>query len=167
MNKLSYTILAGIIVLIFAIGATYYFQNKNDNPVTEVSYTNSSISFPSAENGVIVANNFLNNPSVTPDDINPGNFYVGNTFTSDSSGGDSPSYVISYDKTGGYFNIALLKKPLGLSRSAAEEYLMSVLGIDTSSMCGLSYSVTVPGYVDEEASGIDYRFGFCPGSTPL
>ncbi|MES2749002.1 MAG: hypothetical protein V4606_01240 [Patescibacteria group bacterium] len=165
MNKNVYIILAVIIVLVIVIGGIIYTKN-NSTPVTTVEYTDSQVTFPSTE-GNVVTNNFLKDESVAPDVQNPGLYSLGNTFPSAETPSKLPNYVVMFDKNTGTFNIALLQKPFAQSRLAAEVYLKDLLKIDEEEMCQLSYVVTVPGYVDEVASGFDYRFSFCPDTAKL
>lgn len=171
MNKLSYILIGLILFLLIAIGVTWYIQGREIdnseyiNPVA--TYTDFSISLPNKLGTDVVIDNFLKSPSVTPDVNNPGLFFLGNTFALDPKNNKLPPYVIVYEKDTGFFNIALLQKPLALSRQEAEKYLIGLLQIDETTMCGISYTLSVPGYVDEAASGIDYRFSFCPESLSL
>lgn len=163
MNKSLFIILIIIVVLVVA---TIYF-NKNNYEVENVEYTDTYITFPDSYGKKIVTQNFLSDPAVKPDEQNEGMYTLGNEIKIDNSTGELPNYSVAYDKVEGSFNVILLKKPLANSRNAAEQYLQELLQIEQKELCGLSYMVTVPGYVDQEASGIDYRFSFCPGSTQL
>ena len=165
MSKLSYILIVLILCLLGAIGVTVFV--KNNTPTDQgVTYTDFSVILPSTTGPRVTVPNFLKDPSVTADTKNEGLYYIGNTFTTPVTG-TTPTYVVTYEKDTGYFNITLLQKPLAAARSDAETYLKNLLKVDETSLCGLSYTVSVPGYVDEEASGIDYRFSFCPDSVKL
>ena len=167
MNKLFYILSILIFMLVVAIAVTIYIKNKDATSVhTEPFYTDLSVTLPSTIGSKIVIPNFLKDPVVVVDTQNPGLYHIGDTFGV-SANGDGPLFVITYEKSSGYFNIMLLTKPFSSARIAAETYIKNILKIDESSLCGLSYTVSVPGYVDEVASGIDYRFSFCPGGVPL
>lgn len=169
MNKLSYILISSILILVSVIGITVYLKNKSNSSVVitpeRPSYTDFSISFPSSQGENIATVNFLKDKTVVPDAQNAGLYSLGNTFPADETDKTSPNYVITFEKETGFFNITLLKKPLINSQTEAEQYLKNFLKITESEMCNLSYTVSVPGYVDVDASGIDYRFSFCPGAV--
>ena len=138
-----------------------------DDTSGEVLPTDLLVVLPSDKNKNIELDNFLSKPGVSGDINNPGSYFLGNTFVADSQSNNSPAYVVVFDAKTKYFNIALLKKPLGQARLEMESYLQKLLNTDKDTMCSLSYSVSVPAYVDEAASGIDYRFSFCANAKPL
>lgn len=167
MSKLSYILITLILGLLLAIGVTLYIKNKPTLVIeNKVTYTDSSVILPSTTGSPVEVTNFLKDPAVIADAQNPGLYFVGNTFLKGSDN-SVPTYVVTYEEKNGYFNIALLVKPLARARFDAEKYLENFLNIDENSLCSLSYTVSVPGYVDEAASGIDYRFSFCPDNVPL
>lgn len=166
MNKTLIIIITLMILLVGGITATIFSQNKKiDN--TNVTYTDFNITFPSPTGNVVITNNFLQDPSVVEDTQNPGLYNLGSTIAIQPETGELPPYVVSYDKESGSFSVVLLQKPFDTSRKESEEYLKNLLKIDTSKICTLSYMVTVPGYVDQSASGVDYRFSFCSDAIPL
>ena len=125
------------------------------------------VTLPLSGGEKIAVENFLTLPEVSPDSYNENLYSLGNTFNSATqTTGDSP-YLITFDAETKYFNIVLLKKPLASIRLATEAYMKQVLDISESQMCELNYMLSVPGYVDEAASSIDYRFSFCPDSVQL
>ena len=113
-----------------------------------------------------MVSNFLKDPQAHPDPKNPGYFELGNTFPQ-SEFEPLPAYIITYIVETQYFNIILLKEPLVDSRTEAETYLKSALGISVSDMCSLDYTVYVGPGVNENYSSKDLRFSFCPGSISL
>ena len=172
MNKLPYILVGLILFLLIAIGVTWYGQSRQSTNLEPdgnqvVTYTDVSISLPNDSGTNVTIKNFLKDGTITPDTQNPGLFFLGNTFTLDSQRMSLPPYVIVYEEGTGFFNIALLQKPLAASRLEAENYLINLLQVDKGALCGLSYTVSVPGYVDEMASGVDYRFSFCSDNIPL
>ena len=171
MNKTTYIFGALIPLLLGAIVVTWYVQHRETAPVTPqgATYTDFKAILPTTNNGgTVTVDNFLKNPAVAPDVQNKGLYFLGNTFEKEAFGsGASPLYVVTYDAQSGYFNVTLLKKPLNVSQQAAEIYLRDLLKLDNDALCSLSYMVSVPGFVDENASGYDYRFSFCPDSTKV
>lgn len=175
MNKLSYILIVFILFLLVAIGVTIYLKNKKvldqipDAGIleTNISYSGPTVSLPNTQGSNTLVDNFLATPSVIKDEYNSDIYFLGNTFTTNLSSSDLPPYIITYEIDTGFFNIALLQEPFTISRQRAESYLKNLLQLDDAEMCELLYSVSVPGYVDDSASGIDYRFSFCPDSTIL
>jgi hypothetical protein len=110
-------------------------------------------------------------PLTYQDPFTPDHYYLGNHIqigtTPDSTAGKNLPYIIEYIKSTQFFNIALLKEPLGASRLEAERYLLTHLGISKVDACKLKYSVAVPHWVNEQYAGIDLRFSFCPRATQL
>lgn len=167
MNKLSYILTFLILSLLVVIGVTVFVKNKNVSvALIAPVYTDFSVTLPSTTGPKVTVPNFLKNNAVIEDAQNPGLYFIGNTFPTATST-NSPTYIVTYDKTTAYFNIALLSKPLSSARNDAELYIRNLLKVDDSSLCGLSYTVSVPGYVDEAASGVDYRFSFCLDTIKL
>jgi hypothetical protein len=123
----------------------------------------SGITLPLSNGGSVDVENFLALPEVSPDANNQNEYYLGNSFEDY----ETSEYIVTFDAETKYFNIALLKKPLATSRQAVEAYMKKTLNLSESQLCELNYTVSVPGYIDEAASGIDYRFSFCPGSVQL
>jgi hypothetical protein len=167
MNK-SLLLKVGTLVFLLILVVWVWFAGRRNANVTQpvltnVEYTNLNITFNNQSGGVVKTENFLANPNVLPDTHNQGLYVL------DGSAVVSPAqhYTITYEKKIGFFNVVLLQKPLSSSRQEAELYLKTMLGIDNAAMCHLYYMVSVPGYVDVPASGIDYRFSFCPGSITL
>jgi hypothetical protein len=163
MSKLSYVLIAAIVFLIGAIIVTTFMQSSDVNPPNQKAvYTDLNVTLPSTSGAGVTTTNFLTDETVTSDTQNPGMYFLGNTFAD-----NTPAYVVMYERESGIFNVTLLKEPLASARLEAEAYLKTLLAIDEKEMCKLSYMVTVPGYVSEEASGFDYRFSFCPGSFSI
>lgn len=168
MNKTLYIFFAIILFLMLAIGVTLLRQDSGSGEgVTNVVYTDLNITFKPQNGSDIMASNFLANETVKEDTQNPGLYELGNTAESDVVTGGEPAYAVIFDKESGVFNAMLLKKPFVQSRLEMEVYLKNLLQISDEEMCQLSYSVTVPGYVDQNASGQDYRFSFCSDAVQL
>jgi hypothetical protein len=171
---MKFSLLITIIFLFFIPISVYVLYNtlikdasitKPDNTVSQPS--DDGITLPLSTGQDIDVENFLALPEVTPDTYNAGTYFLGNTFTPVLDEGSGSAYVVTFDAETKYFNIIILKKPLSTARMEMETYLKNVLKISEKDMCALNYTVSVPGYVDEAASGADYRFSFCPGSVQL
>ena len=167
MNKTIIIFVSLILLLIGAILFTVFSKNQDKNINPNVQYTDLKITFPSEKGNQVVTKNFLTDTTVTPDEQNPGMYFLGDTIAIQPATGKLPPYVVTYDKNSSNFNVTLLEKPFKQSREQAEEYLKTLLETDEESLCKLSYMVTVPGYVDASASGLDYRFSFCSDGLQL
>ncbi len=167
MNKKIYLIIGIMALLLVAIVFSMFEQDTEPATITDVAYTDLSVTFKPSQGSDIVADNFLKNPTVKLDEQNPGMYELGNTFPAEQTSSPQPSYVVQFDKSTGTFGITLLEKPLNKSRLEAEAYLKDLLKVDEKEMCTLTYTVAVPGYVDQNASGQDYRFSFCADAVQL
>lgn len=178
MKKVEISIISTIVILAVLITATLLWQketpveNQQFDDLSDIENQDDYI--PSSTDIVVktvegnkTIHNFLAAEDVTPDSHNGGHYFVGNTFEAASNGSGDPAYVITYQANTSFFNIILLQKPFGASRLQAEQYLQRILQLDEQSMCILQYALSVPGYVDEEHSGVDYRFSFCQDSISL
>lgn len=115
---------------------------------------------PSAS-GTLSVRNFLTDTDVYEDARNPGLYELGN------EPGKSARYSIEYIAQTGFFNITLLDVPLATTRAEAEAALRQRLGLSDQQLCALRYGVAVPAFVSPDASGVDYRFSFCPDAVSL
>lgn len=168
MNKLTYLLIGLILVLLILIGVTVYSKNAKQTSVVQPPvYTDFSVTLPSNTGPKVTVPNFLTDPSVIPDPQNKGLYNIEQASTSITAPENSENFAITYEKATGYFDVVLLKKPFSVARENAEHSLRNLLKLDNSSMCGLSYTVSIPRYVDSKAYGTDYRFSFCPGSVTL
>lgn len=138
-------------------------------PVPTTSTPGIITSVPVAGGGTIQVNNIINDPATVKDPVNPGYYYLGyHTYEGvpDSTATDNPPYVILYIEATHYFNITLLKEPIGTVREEAEQYLMTHLGISQDQMCQLNYTIGVPNFVNSQFAE-ELGFSFCPGATLL
>ncbi len=138
-----------------------FFTTEVIKDTSPTQLPNNELSLPTQNGRDVVIPDITRLPEVKEDVYNDGLYYVGvQTRPTDL-------YTITYDETSGYFNIVLLKTPFALARTEAENKLRQVLELDDSSLCDLTYTVTVPGYVNQAASGVDYRFSFCDDAVTL
>lgn len=167
---MKFSLVITIIFVVFIPISVYVLYNtlikdvsitKPDNTVAKPS--DSGVTLPLTNGESIDVENFLALPEVTPATYNTNDYFLGNTFEDVQTA----EYIVTFDAETKYFNIILLKKPFAASRLSVETYIKKTLDLSETQMCGLDYTVSVPGYVDEAASGADYRFSFCPGSVQL
>ncbi len=139
-------------------------QNVAMTAASSSSQQMTTLSVAAATGGYIPTNDFLKDPTTVKDTFNPGYYYIG---TPDSTTTGNPPYTITYIEATQYFNIALLQEPIGAARAAAEQYLMTRLGVTQDQMCSLKYMVSVPWTVNQAFTGRNLGFSFCPGATAL
>lgn len=121
-----------------------------------------SLSITTYSGDTVATRNFLDDPSVTEDSVNPGYYYLGN-----QPQGTSTPYLIEYIKETDYFNIELLEEPIGETRKSAEDDLRSRLGLSDSELCALDYVVSTPTSVNSTYASINLGFSFCSGAVTL
>ncbi|MEK7604636.1 MAG: hypothetical protein AAB442_02470 [Patescibacteria group bacterium] len=123
--------------------------------------------------GTLVTMDFTHNGVTIPDTTNKGRYLLAGdlgycvTDSSACQAGAESRFNIVYDSNYGSFTIALLVEPLGQTRRAAEQFLMTTLGIGQKDMCRLNYYVGTTVGINETYSTKNLGFSFCPGATPL
>ncbi len=116
---------------------------------------------------------FLHNGVTMPDPANPGRYLIAGSVGYCLPDGTCPSaasttdFSISYSTGTSFFNVALLKEPLGPVREEAEAFLEKTLGVPQAELCSLNYYVGTPYYVNQFYSGTNLGFSFCPGAVAL
>lgn len=120
-----------------------------------------SMTLPTPGGAVLHTKNFLASPETKADSVNTGYYYLG------YSASESAPYLIQYIAATNYFNIELLREPLGATRKAAETYLMSALGVSAEELCSLDYTVGTPNSVNSTYAGTNLGFSFCPDAVKL
>ena len=167
-------------ILLIGLGALVLtFVNTNQS-VPTTSPNGQNVTLPisnsigqtntASTTGTVKTKDFLKNPTTVKDPINAGYYYLGyhaNEGVSDSTATSNPPYIIEYISATKYFNIALLKEPIGTTRSIAEQFLMADLGISQAQMCKLNYMVSVPNSVNSQFAGRNLGFSFCSGAARL
>jgi hypothetical protein len=178
MKKLLITVLLIGIVAVLGAAAWWYVGDRTGTlqpPVDPIEFpiagpngggtTRSSLSLPTQQ-GTIVVNDFLTSAETYEDPVNPGYYYLGNR-PSDIGTPDPASYHILFIKETAYFNVVLLREPIGAARISAEQYLMQALGISPAQLCDLIYTVNVPNEVNGHYTGMNLGFSSCPGAVKL
>lgn len=143
---------------------------SGQNVTTVLPVPVATTSATSANSGAIQKIDFLSDPTTIKDPINPGYYYLGyhvNEGIPDPTATENPPYIIMYISATNYFNIGLFQEPIGPIRAAAEQYLLTRLGISQAEMCQLDYMVSVPDRVNSQFAGKNLGFSFCPGAVLL
>ncbi len=182
MNTRLIILLSGVVVIGVGVVA-YFFLSGGQQPAVEKVQTGvglpvagqttsqvittgagvpstQEISLVAVGGGVITAENFLKNPNTIADPVNSGYYDFGSTTS-------TPPFMVTYIAPTQYFNIELLQEPIGQTRELAQQYLEQYLGISTSDLCKLNYTVSTPSEVSKLYGGVDLRFGSCPDATVL
>jgi len=154
-------------------GGSVTFPSSGNVPVSasnNLGQQQSSITVIGSGGVAIPTRDFLR-ASTTGEYPNAGYYYLGyhtaGAGVVDPTATNNPPYLIEYIKATQYFNIELLKEPIGETRSAAEQFLISNLSISQDQMCQLNYMVSVPDRVNSRYAGRNLGFSFCPGATKL
>ena len=127
----------------------------------------------STKSGALVVIDFIHNGETIADVVNPGSYVLAGTLGYCLANGTCPSgYVTSdfsvlYNEKMNFFDIVLLKEPLGTVRFKAEQFLVDRLGITEQQACSLNYSIGAPYWVNTIYSDKNLGFSFCPGATVL
>lgn len=167
MKKTLFIGLALVVVLVIASVAWIILSRTS---VEEPPVTLAPGGFPLIDNTASSTNSqdrdLLNDADVVEDPVNPGYYYLGyQTFGPNAV--QDPPYLITFIKETNYFNITLLKEPLGETRASAERYLMDKLGATGEQLCQLNYTVGVPDAVNSVYSSMNLGFSFCQGAVRL
>lgn len=163
MKKLLIIVIA---LAAICIGLLVWFLTR---PAADVVVQQPPVQFPMGGSGgpnTTGGDSFLQNPDVTADVNNPGNYFIGNEPKTDTEVGSQP-YVITYTADTKYFNITLTQEPIGKVRQSAELYLMDSLSLSKDQMCALNYGVYTPTFVNSQYAGTNLGFSFCPGAVKL
>ncbi len=184
--KRTILIILGVFAMLVLIGVilAYAVQGKDTPPVIATSTTpslpvaGSTVARPLATitvQGSTTAQttDFLHNGVTVPDPANPGRYLLAGSTGYCLANGTCPSaasttdFSISYTTSDSFFNVVLLKEPLGPVREEAQTFLVKTLGIPQTQLCSINYYVGTPYYVNQFYSGTNLGFSFCPGATEL
>jgi hypothetical protein len=177
--RLTLVILGLIVLSILGAGVYILLQPKQTPPEkqpvtlptsgTSVTPTPSSFATSSSSLLVLTAvdgakietRNFLDDPDTWADPVNEGYYQLGFSNATD------PEFIVTYIESTQYFNIALLKEPLGEVRKHAEQFFLQRLGVSTRDACRLAYTISTNSRVSTLYGGTSLGFSFCPGATKL
>lgn len=179
MNKIFFVIFSLSILVLSAFLLWYFFlraeapvpgsptstglpiasQNTNVLPRSEPTQSQ-WISLATSDEGTMAVLDFLNDPETVVDPNNSDYYNLGYLV-------DTSPYLITYIASTQYFNIVLLREPIGETRERAEQYLMQHLSISAADLCKLDYTISTPTFVNSQYGGINLGFSFCPGATVL
>lgn len=136
-------------------------------PETKMVVTSRGTNMP------VIVNAFLKNGTTVPDVQNPGRYFLAGSVGYCLADGTCPAGAVVdganvvYDSSQQIFMVALTKEPLADSRSHAEQFLLSTLGITQPELCSLNYYVGTTVGVNEFYAGKNLGFSFCPGAVQL
>lgn len=195
MKRIIFIAIALIIIIVVAILVVVSRGSRNGNvvqqapvglPTASSTSTGGSPSYApgsivsgqstmtiATHGGSAVVEDFTRNGETWADTVNPGSYILAGSAGYCLANGICPSgatttdFKITYDSATSFFNIVLLKEPLGATRQAAEQFLESRLGLPQQNMCLLNYFVGAPYYVNQTYAGTNLGFSFCPGATVL
>lgn len=131
-------------------------------PVTTTStpsQTTQKMSVTTQTGDAVITNDFVHNNITLADPSNAGNYYL--------TGPSTDGYAIGYRTPAQFFTIALEKEPLSQTRTAAENFLLSTLGISQNQLCSLNYYIGTDVHTNSFYAGKNLGFSFCPGATVL
>ena len=123
--------------------------------------------------GAIAVKDFVHNGETVLDVQNPGSYVLAGSLGYCLTDGTCPAgasttdFSVSYNDKTNFFNIVLLKEPLGTIRLEAEQFLQNRLDITEQQACGLNYFVGTPYWVNSVYDDRNLGFSFCPGATVL
>lgn len=124
----------------------------------------SSVQVAIAGGRAITTSDFKSDPQTETSTNIPGHYYLAGGLDPVGSGAPYSIFYVDSDQS---FTIDLLQEPLSQTRQDAEQVLMKKLGITTTYMCELRYTVLVPVSVNSFYSGKNLGFSFCPGAVVL
>ncbi len=131
------------------------------------------ISVPTQGTANVQIKDFIHNGETVADIENPGSYVLAGSLGYCLADGSCPKgfasdeFTVSYNGTLGEFNVSLIKEPIGLSRTDAEQFLESRLGLTAAQLCTLKYFVGTPYWVNETYDNRNLGFSSCQGATPL
>lgn len=155
------------------IGGNDPLPVAGDRPYTDVlplGGVTGGLTLASVDGGTIGVKDFLKDPATVADQVIKGYYYLGYHTAeglSDPTATDTPPYVISYTADTQYFNVALLREPIGAVRKEVEQYLALHLGISETELCRLKYMVSTPERVNATFASRNLGFSQCPGAAVL
>ncbi|HVB20020.1 MAG TPA: hypothetical protein VNF51_01900 [Candidatus Paceibacterota bacterium] len=129
------------------------------SPSMESQPSPQKISVATQNGSVVITNDFIHNNVTLPDPSNVGNYYL--------TGSSTNGYAIGYRTSAQFFTIALEQEPLSQTRTAAEDFLLSTLGITENQLCSLNYYIGTDANTNSFYAGKNLGFSFCPGATVL
>jgi hypothetical protein len=121
----------------------------------------------------VVATDFIHNRVTLKDEANPGGYLLAGNFgycypdIGRCQAGPEVPYSVYFDTVYQTFTITLIREPIGQARLDAEAFLERTLGLRKDQLCALNYSVNVTRYVNEQFTGRNLGFSFCPGAAVL
>ena len=130
-----------------------------------------TLSVPGRDGVAIATKDFINNGETVADVENPGSYVLAGSLgycLADGScpaGANETDFSVAYNDATGIFTIVLLVEPLDTSRTEAEQFLESRLGISVQQLCNLNYKVGTPYWVNQFYDDKNLGFSSCTGAT--
>lgn len=184
MKKIFYIILGVLPLIVFTSWVWSWFFGEDHVVIVETPTVLPVVTDPSqsapVNTGATVATrtggeqtvrDFLADPEVVEDVVNPGQYLLVGRFgycLADGScpqAGDEDRFQVVYSALDDYFFITLFQEPLGETRDAAQQFLQQKLNLTADETCSLRYTVFVPREVNEHVTGEDIGFSNCPGAV--
>lgn len=139
---------------------------------TSTTGSTSTLTQIKGQAGMVVMNDFIHNGVTIKDPSNPGNYLLAGSFgcvpnPEPCTAEPVKNFTVYYNGAPQSFTITLNEEPLGASRLAMEAFMMRTLGLTEVGMCSLNYYVGVRSEVNEQYSGKNLGFSFCPAATRL
>lgn len=188
MRTLIISIAALILVLLIGGGIWYFSLEKEASPSAGAPPTAFPIGneLPDGQEGqrqeravtladgsTTVVYDFTANGITVPDPVNPGSYVLAGELGYCLEDGSCPNagsindFSIVFSEADQAFTVTLLAEPVGATRLAAEQYLLTQLGLPKEQACALRYHIGVPYWVNESFTGRNLGFSFCPGAIKL
>ena len=125
------------------------------------------------QDGTTTTRDFIHDGVTIPDKTNTGGYLLAGNLgycLSDPQrcqAAPATNFSVYYNSAGQSFIITLTEEPIGKSRLAAEQFMMTTLGLNQQQMCDLNYLVGVTSHVNDQYAGKNLGFSFCPSATKL
>jgi hypothetical protein len=164
MKKFIYIILS---LLLLALIVFFYFKITKTNPGENSE--NKSPNNPGTESSPVVTKS--EKISTPEGEIDLTNVYKnkipGTEFSMSFAFKKTSDYSMEYFFKEKFFLIVLLNENLEAARKNAETDFLAITGANQKQACYLKVEMTVPYFVDNQASGFDYGLSFCTDGKPL
>ncbi len=195
MNTKLIVWIVGILLGAIAIGVTWYVVSRPSvtprtlQPSTSLPVSGSirptplssatssqfaqSTTITTQDASTITTKDFIHNGVTIPDTTNVGWYLLAGNLgyclskPEQCQAAPSTNFNVSYNSKLESFLITLTKEPIGQARLDMEEFMIHTLGLSQAQMCSLNYYVGVTRYVNEQYTGKNLGFSFCPGATIL
>lgn len=169
MNLKTLFIIASVVMVACVAALIYFFgfrDPKQDTQNNNIQYQIQALPSPTIEPGefikltigseTLTVKNFIANSEKIVENV----VYLS----------ENPNYSILYFSNSNNFLISLYAyttQDANTFRSAAEQELMSKLGIGPETACKLNISTTIPNSYNTDLSSTDYKFSYCENGIEI